>query len=149
MYFCHRTGCGLEAGGWRLEAGAWRLEAGGWRLEAGGWSVEAGAWRLEAGGWSVEGAYNIVGGGGVKYTPCTGYAYPLYLKGNRSALADINPPIPAKQRANGRWGVQTPSSKTACNPTQCPRSAIGWYASCNPQCEVSNLDPDFSKQPAV
>ena len=27
-----------------------------------------------------------------------------------------------------------------------PRSAIGWYASCNPQCEVSDLDPDFSKQ---
>ena len=31
----------------------------------------------------------------MKYAPCTGYAYPLYLKGNRSALADINPLIPA------------------------------------------------------
>lgn len=60
---------------------------------------------MEAGGWSVE-AYNISGGSGVKYAPCTGYAYPLYLKGNRSALADINPPIPAKHHAtniSGPW----------------------------------------------
>ena len=67
------------------------LSSGAWRLERGGWSVEAGAWR---------------GGGSCNMPPCTGYAYPLYLKGNRSALADINPPIPAKHHAthiSGTW----------------------------------------------
>ena len=48
----------------------------------------------------------LVGGEWLQYAPCTGYAYPLYLKGNRSALADINPAladinplIPAKRHA--------------------------------------------------